>query len=256
MMLHPDRDIDESRAGIGNDKTPVEAKEFERCFRQLLYTVRKKNQAPWIWHRSYTIPLVKPGNKTGTQAVRLVHLSDPIGKQFFKGCRARGIHPVVDYTACGFLPSRRREAAIMGQCIASWKLAKYGWVHARGQEDLSNAFGSTTMRALRDTTDEIYDQLDARLVHQRHENAIMHVNAWNGAADFLIKQGGLQGDVLRPPDFVHSFAKPVRQWTEAMQEEYEGRLLISCCPITVKHETHEVDLAYSSFADDIARVPV
>ena len=41
-----------------------------------------------------------------------------------------------------------------------------------------------------------------------------------------------------------------------MQEGYEGRLLISCCPITVKHETHEVDLAYSSFADDIARVHV
>ena len=141
----------------------------------------------------------------------------------------------------------------MVQRIASWKLARYGWVHARGQEDLSNAFGSTTMRAPRDTTDEIYDQLDARLVHQRHENAIMHVN---GAADFLIKQGGLQGDVLGPPDFVHTFAKPVRQWTEAMQEEYEGRLLISCCPITVKHETHEVDLAYSSFADDIARVHV
>ena len=112
------------------------------------------------------------------------------------------------------------------------------------------------MRALRDTTDEIYDQLDARLVHQRHENAIMHVDAWNGAADFLIKQGGLQRDVLGPPDFVHTFAKPVRQWTEAMQDEYEGRLLISCCPITVKHETHEVDLAYSSFADDIARVHV
>ena len=28
MMLHPDRDFDESRAGIGNDKTPIEAKEF------------------------------------------------------------------------------------------------------------------------------------------------------------------------------------------------------------------------------------
>ena len=84
MMVHPDRDIDESRAGIGNDKTPVEAKEFERWFRQLFYTVRKKNQAPWIWHRSYTIPLGKPGNKTGTQAVRLVHLLDQIGKQFFK----------------------------------------------------------------------------------------------------------------------------------------------------------------------------
>ena len=162
----------------------------------------------------------------------------------------------MDYTACGFLPSRRREAAIMERCIASWKLAKYGWVHARGQEDPSNAFGSTTMRALRDTTDEIYDQLDARFVHQRHENAIMHVNAWNGAADFLIKQGGLQVDVLGPLDFVHTFAKPVRLWTEAMQEEYEGRLLISCCPITVEHETHEVDLAYSSFADDIARVHV
>ena len=256
MMLHTDRDIDESRAGIGTDKTPIEAKEFVKLFRELLYTVRKKNQAPWIWHRSYTIPLVKPGNKTGTQAVRLVHLSDPNSKQFFKGCRARGIHPVVDYTACCFLSSRRREAAIMEQCIASWKLAKYGWVHAGGQDDLSNAFGSTTMRAFRDTTNEIHDQLDARLVHQRHDNVIMHVNAWNGTADFLIKQGGLQGDVLGPPDFVHTFAKPVRQWTEAMQEEYEGRLLISCCPSTVKHETHEVDLAYSSFADDTARVHV
>ena len=48
MMLHPDRDIDESEAGIGNDKTLVEAKEFEGWFRQLLCTVRKKNQAPWI----------------------------------------------------------------------------------------------------------------------------------------------------------------------------------------------------------------
>ena len=74
VMLHPDRDIDESRAGIGNDKTPIEAKECERWFRQLFYTVRKKNQAPWFWHRSYTIPLEKPGNKTGTQAVRLVYI--------------------------------------------------------------------------------------------------------------------------------------------------------------------------------------
>ena len=68
MMSHPDRDIDESRAGIGNDKTPIEAKEFERWFRQLLYTVRKENQAPWIWHRCYTIPL---GKQETRQAHRL-----------------------------------------------------------------------------------------------------------------------------------------------------------------------------------------
>ena len=72
----------------------------------------------------------------------------------------------------------------------------------------------------------------------------------HGRRVHIINSGGLIGDTACPKDFVHTFAKCIREWQLRPGSTEPMRMaLITKSPVT----GHTTDLSISTFADDIAK---
>lgn len=105
-----------------------------------------------------------------------------------------------------------------------------------------------TYHEKRETMEELYDERDWDLLTQRRELASFVLEDETGDAVLLVRSGALIGDVLAPRDFVHTMAKPVRDWQlEVYDADWKPLHTRSPC------DGRPYDLSIAQFADDLAK---
>eukprot|EP00959_Pyramimonas_sp_CCMP1952_P287402 6010803-Pyramimonas_sp.AAC.1 len=98
---------------------------------------------------------------------RVVHVMSTIGKLFF----ADVLRVPPDEFDHGFVAARRREDAILGVQVVSWRLAQGGCSHMASLKDLSNAFACGDWSELAATVEQHARPEDKLLAKQRFEEA-------------------------------------------------------------------------------------
>jgi hypothetical protein len=157
----------------------------------------------------------------------------------------------------GFLPRRRREAAILTQLSANWRGRRAGRNTSQPNLDMANGFGSTNWTALNDTKDDLFEPDDHCFVAQRYEWASVQLPGQEG--DFLVRIGcgALMGDQFAVNSFLTMYEKPTTAWNLAVFSilPADDALFFTCHSPLVdqRYAGGMSDLGISKYADDVVK---
>ena len=251
MLLFPNENEEKCRkaAGIGTPAARTKSEMTHELIKATVRTSTRQKRAPLDWSRSDAFVSAKNNGKKGTDGCRLLHVLCPVGKSWAKVASQSNI-PDVPHSAFGFLRGRRREGAILAQQVAGWKAKEAGLSGLSCYHDMRSAFSSTLDTELKATVEDLYSGPDRELMTWRYSMSTITLETEHGRQVHIINSGGLIGDTACPNDFVHTFAKCIRDWQLRPGSTEPMRMaLITKSPVT----GHTTDLSISTFADDIAK---
>ena len=224
MLLHSSRNLSPAGLGIGYQKKRIYPVRALSLLERLLCRVRSSGTAPLAWHHNSGAPLHK-SNKAGPKGKRVV----PLGKQFFKVLlrtkRDMWSPPAPADWLHGYIPGRRREAAVLIRQVTTWRLERLGLKSLTAFHDLTNAFGSVKWEAM-DRAAEALLGPNHLLGQQRYRLATTTIPGSDGDISLKIGEGGLMGDPLMVALFWVAFLSSTIRWQLVAEEGAEsGQLL-------------------------------
>ncbi|CAK0875555.1 unnamed protein product [Prorocentrum cordatum] len=141
-------------------------------------------------------------------------------------------------------------------------LRKLRILHLQTQKDMSNAFPSTSHDTLADVVGAIIPDLqDQQFLSQRHKEAAMEIRAGNETTYHVPQQGAGMGDGNACELFARSFARPLGDWSRALQAtnsdslrigETEVPLIEASTLIECPCAKQLIDLYMRDYADDVS----
>jgi hypothetical protein len=205
---------------------------------------------PVLWLLSQCIPLDKHNDKQSCAAFRLIHLLDPLSKDFVAISWNRSPFNYRQ-NAYGFIVKRRREEAVLVIRVLKWRLRQLKLGSLSCFWDLSNAFPSMAYDQIDDAVDRSAPQHEGWFLKQRYRRCIMIIRGPDGIITAMrALTGDRQGDVAAPLKFVITLDPHIdgfeKKVTSALNEIYMSYIE----PCTGFSSTSST----VSFADDIARI--
>ena len=94
--------------------------------------------------------------------------------------------------------------------MAAWKTKRAGQCCVTYYHDTRSAITSTFVDELVNTVDEIYTEADKALMKWRYSMSTITIETEIGRQVDIINSGFLIGDMACPKDFVHTFAKCIK----------------------------------------------
>lgn len=113
----------------------------------LLTLIRRQGVTPIYWLLSQACAIPKFNNKTGTDALRLLHMLDPLGKCWVSGIWRQQKFNLPSW-AFGFVPKRAREEAAITLRALSHRLLHAGYGILWLLYDVKNAFPSVAWESI------------------------------------------------------------------------------------------------------------
>ena len=159
---------------------------------QLLLSIRRYDKTPVEWQHSMSFQIDKCNGKSGCEAVRLINTLDAVGKAFYLHIWRSGNVDVCRPYAYGYARGRSRLEAIAQQNITSWRLRHSRISHVTSFFDVANAFYSPHQVELDRIIDDNFSLNDAPLLKQRHQQAVVAVDASDGLLHIHTGSGALQ----------------------------------------------------------------
>ena len=151
--------------------------------------------------------------------------------------------------AFGYAVGRSRQEPLAIQMCLSHRLRAAGQSHATCFKDVKNAFPSQGHRRLDAMAQAVALAEDAPLLAQRHRNACMRIQAWDGPLDVVPGSGALPGDSIAANEFVELYHPAIDGWLEELRDTAHGADLVVFEPVS----SQWVDVAVTSYADDLAQ---
>ena len=244
-----------SAGGLGAPDLVDEALrgKFDSCRKELVSVhahVRTASQAPCVANLSKAFLLDKGNNLEGLSGQRILHLYCSYWRSFFGAAlqKEQKDHPAVwpDWFHA-YLPSRRREGAMVTRrCVAN-SLAKLRLPFLGDLRDMANAFACTRPETLLETLNKlIKDKFFAEFFFQRITNSVVELPSFEGGCVTVVPQtGNVIGSSEGPVFFSDAFVSALGGWlaeTE-LREEFPQIILLHS-------EGFLVEGGLSTFADD------
>ena len=201
---------DESdRPRIADVHAPLSEERVER----ILLQTRRTGKAPVRAHMSQTWQLDKHKAAIKDRALvrvtklcRLIHGLCGFWKAVYRGIFQRQQQPhFVHEFACGAVPHRRREVAMMSARITAYRLRAVGKSFSVCSRDLSNAFACTDLKLLDQLQQARMSDSDFQLMSHRRWNMTAKVDCSNGSMCVANGCGGFMGDANAPDEFLEAY---------------------------------------------------
>jgi hypothetical protein len=234
----------------GKQSTLVRSTTYQNHLLVFLAMIYRHLITPYLWHVSWGIPIDKHNAKEKCAAFRLVHLLDPMAKDWlginWARCRCR-----FAANSYGFIVCRRREQAVLLMRLLRWRLHRLNLCSISAFWDMSNAFPSMAWGRLDAAVDECASLVDGWFQKTRYRRDVVLVQGPESMITAVRAfSGDRQGDVSAPQKFVLAFDPAVEDFDIRARNWADELFLTLCEPCT--------NLISSSslvrFADDVARL--
>lgn len=204
------------QTGIGFQPPQIDLYVLHNRLIMFLASVRAVMQFPLLWNRSLGHGIDKANSKEGFDAIRYIHIMDPVGKNYVK-MGWRKFHGELDFSDLqyGGVPMRRREEAVLIQLCFAWRLAFLGFTTALILYDGKNAFCSPSHEYM-DTLFNV-QHFFACLIVARYKCMLVSIAIMQGLIHLLACAGVLQGDSHATRLFAKAYDPLVEQWDNADQ---------------------------------------
>jgi hypothetical protein len=196
------------------------------------------------------VPIPKPGKVGRCEALRLIHLLDPISKAWHGGFwDNKSIAETPQ--EFGFVPLRSRiEPITLVNCVW-WNLVTQKSGALLSSFDVRNAFPSIHRDQLDLAVRDVHDVADHALLIVRHRSICCFLQAAPDEACAIEPgSGDLQGDSGLPRKFVRAYREVIAPVVDDTATVADGMRLTYTEPITGE----VVDLSHAEFADDHIRL--
>ena len=211
--------------------------------------IRKYQLVPGTSQLSQTHKLSKCNGKEGCLALRTVNCLDSIGKCFFKHIWSKAVHSYHRPYASGYARGRSRLEAIIHQHVVAERLHAAGLSFVSCFHDIANAFPSMSHSHLYGIITEAARPCDAPLLLARVRSTGMVVDACDASVVVAPQSGTLQGDSIAGDLFLAGYHPLVDAWTADLSSRDPSYRIPAYSPLDLA----EVDLALSTYADDLCR---
>eukprot|EP00959_Pyramimonas_sp_CCMP1952_P468909 9494029-Pyramimonas_sp.AAC.1 len=239
--------------GLQSEEEELRAPEFERVLYLLCRAMITVERAPAVWHQASCCRLAKHNNKAGTDAERPIMFFCGLGRSFYRSMMKNKLH--FPYWAHGGISYRRREDAMLVQQCGAARLRGAGVSHITRFHDASNAFYCVKKEAVEQTIPELVQEGKEEYFMQRILNSTFIISDNHESAHMANGSGVLPGDHAATKLFVKTYSQGIEWMNSILNMDPWQRALHMKLPAAIQaaNDHTKVDLATSTFVDDVAR---
>ena len=255
ILLDPNYKLNLTKTGLGNDKQKrINNQLFFTHFLALVQQIIGNQVPPLGLSRSMDIPLDKATQKHVFHGFRVIHLLDPVGKQFYANA-VEDVNAHAHNDDDGYQNGRSREEAIVVQNVGRERVAALERPFITICFDIANAFGSQSFVCLDDGVRLPCPPLLQRLGNSRYRRCWFTLATPGVAISMRPGQGGLQGDPFTFSLFRVSYNAALGKfWSLAFDRAVRTKTLsgFEKC-LAYAPSGYRCSLALTRYADDVAK---